>query len=263
MQTGATSKALKATAPAAACGFTLIELLVVISIIGLLIAILLPSLASARGAARSIQCASQMRQLELAHTLYADQHDDFYPAKERRDIAGEGICWPSQFRETLATPQLLVCPADIDTASGSGGADTFKHPEWDNALRTYITNGWNDAFNPLGPAKAGDPVVQWTDRWAMLRASIPNPSLTITFGERVSGDTGNFHMDLFSGIGDDFKVLAFSMHGQTGNRSSMGYSNYAFADGSVRSLRYPEGLDPTNYWATVPYWREAANHGLQ
>lgn len=54
-------------------GFTLIELLVVISIVALLIAILLPALAQARKTAQATLCASQIRQIQLAMTLYAGE----------------------------------------------------------------------------------------------------------------------------------------------------------------------------------------------
>lgn len=62
------------------CGFTLIELLVVISIIALLISILLPALSKAREVARQTSCFSKERQLGLATTMYAQDHDGFYPA---------------------------------------------------------------------------------------------------------------------------------------------------------------------------------------
>ena len=57
-------------------GFTLIELLVVIAIIALLIGILLPALAGAREAGRTLVCSSRMRQVGLGWQMYANENAD-------------------------------------------------------------------------------------------------------------------------------------------------------------------------------------------
>ncbi|MCK5000354.1 MAG: type II secretion system protein [Anaerohalosphaera sp.] len=58
--------------------FTLIELLVVISIIALLLAILMPALGKVKKKAQSVVCKSNLKQLQLAASLYANDYDSKY-----------------------------------------------------------------------------------------------------------------------------------------------------------------------------------------
>jgi len=60
-------------------GFTLIELLVVLTIISVLIALILPVLASGREAARRAQCFNNLMQLSIAIQNYANLHNELPP----------------------------------------------------------------------------------------------------------------------------------------------------------------------------------------
>lgn len=108
--------------------FTLIELLVVIAIIALLIGILLPALSNARATAQRIVCQSNMRQLELAHQLYLDDHKGKFidAALPHGTLSGDiRKTWLIALQEYGAAPESLYSPVDrsIWRSVADGGSD--------------------------------------------------------------------------------------------------------------------------------------------
>jgi prepilin-type N-terminal cleavage/methylation domain-containing protein len=114
-------------------GFTLVELLVVIALIGMLVALLMPALASAKSKDARLTCINNLKQVGLAFRVWEGDHNDRYPMQVAASSGGvneflghslgsatasvpsrgyaPGMTFMVMSNE-LSTAKILFCPAD-------------------------------------------------------------------------------------------------------------------------------------------------------
>jgi prepilin-type N-terminal cleavage/methylation domain-containing protein/prepilin-type processing-associated H-X9-DG protein len=222
-------------------GFTLVELLVVMAIIGVLIALLLPAVQSAREAARRAKCINNLKQIALANHLFVDSWKHFPPGylgntPAQYPIENWDAQWVGSFTHLLPylemsnvydkiEPELMDADFDLQNMHLCGW--------WDPTLAA-----WNAAHYqsrtmecPSDPFEGGKPV-----------------AVLFTYNEGEDASIGVYTLPVDTGVGKTSYVASAGAKGLTGNAAWDRFSGMFYNQSRVRFQDVLDGTSNTILW---------------
>ena len=233
-------------------GFTLVELLAVVGIISVLVALLLPALGRAREQARTVVCASNLRQIGLGFVMYATENGQWFPfhADWTAEHPEDWIHWQAarDVRHSAVArylgdfkAELFRCPTD----TLAGRWRTITEPY----LYSYTVNFRMTSNNPHGPVR-------------VTRVRNASDKILLIEEDSVSVDDANFHPHFVATIGEN---LIGTRHDRRRHDFWTWYArpldsrpdkdergNVAFADGHVAYTPRQYAWDERHYDPVAP-----------
>jgi prepilin-type N-terminal cleavage/methylation domain-containing protein/prepilin-type processing-associated H-X9-DG protein len=227
-------------------GFTLIELLVVIAVIGILIALLLPAVQTARESARGVQCRNNLKQIGTALHGYLDVHGVFpiginpwasgpRPSPQRN---GKGwIVGILPYLEEAALFEQFIPGFEGDFFSGGG----LKNAACRQAMKTQL----HVLHCPSDSSVLSNSTTQW--QWEGIEVALTSYKGVI--GDTRMGGSASVHQ----GTEPD-------CHNTVGCNGIFYRTNYQepvrlidVRDGTANTLMVGEDVPSANYHSTAYY----------
>jgi len=212
--------------------FSLVELLVVMAVLAVLISIMLPSLQTARGQARSMLCLTKLRELGTAAFMYAGNNNEYYPLAYDMKFSGStftSCVWDFTTVKDWHTLEVTVTPgllwegdtiAEVQQCPAYDGEDNWLGDPYTgyNYNTSYIGHGTGEAI--ATPAKTSD---------------VQRPADCALFGDgEYAGGANKFMRAPWPNDADAGFIGRAA--GTQGYRH-LGSTNVAWCDGSSRAVR--------------------------